>query len=561
MTAGVFQARASLDDFFGRMESHGFSGAVLVAHRGEILLESGYGLAIPEYGVSVTPDTAFDIGSLTMELTAAAVLRLEMEGALRTEDPVRLHLETFIASRGWTIRVPKEIGRLRIDELLSHAAPFPELEVESFASELDYLKAILATPVGKERDDPRVSRCGYDLLGWIIASAAGQSFERVLASRLFRPAGMKDSGHRNQSWNRNQVAEYHDWTTRRAGFQGGSPLDRAGGLLLRGSTGLLSSVRDLYRWHRALQSDAVLSAKAIEKLNALRRADSGNGRNDPRSSGVSGSDPGLGGFFIDRYYPDEDLRLIVLANTTLNEQLEPVWLRRQIEGILFGGPVVFPTRSSARGASVARYAGAWVFDELGIVTSWQEQGRLRVDTENRRMMLALTFPGVDKGADIDSTTSIVFELLDCLARESLENFSPPLAAGVDIEQYTLHLSDWWRRQYLPGGRLVDVRVLHQQSVEDRGALLIANFVAVELERDVHLMRATVDASGQWLFDWEPLPERFELTPAPLGGGRFSAWNCLYETGTELEFQGESAEEMRLLIRGRHQSSEGRRIPT
>jgi CubicO group peptidase (beta-lactamase class C family) len=563
MTAAVSQVRASLHDFFCRMESHGFSGAVLVADRGEILLESGYGLAIPQYGVSVTPDTAFDIGSLTMQFTAAAVLRLEMEGALRTADAIRLHLETFIAGHGWTMRVPKEIGRLTIDQLLSHDAPLPRVEPEKFDSELDYLRAILDASVDRTQGEARISSCGYDLLGWIIASAAGQSLERVLASRLFRPAGMKDSGHRSQSWNRNQVAEYHDWITRRSGFQGGSPLERSGASFLRGSSGLLSSVRDLHRWRLALQGDLILSAEAIAKFHALQADDSAPGAlRDRQSSGVSGFDPVLGACFLDWHYPGEDLRLIVLANTTLNEQLEPDWLRRQIEGILLGGPVVFPPRSSARGTvSVARYAGAWVFDDLGILTTWQEQGRLRADTESRPLMLALIFPGVEKRADTEATRSIVFELLDCLARESLESFSLPLAAGIDVEDYTTRMSDWWRRQYAPGGRLVDVRVLHQQSGEHRGTLQTWSFVTVELERDVHLIRATVDASGQWLFEWEPLPERLELTPAPLGDGRFSAWNCLYETGTELEFQGENAEEMRLRIQGRDRSSEGRRIAT
>jgi CubicO group peptidase (beta-lactamase class C family) len=545
------------------MEAHGFSGAVLIARSGEILLESGYGLAIPRYGVSVTPETAFDIGSLTMQFTAAAVLRLEMEGALRTEDPIRLHLETFIAGRGWTMRVPKEIGRLTIDQLLSHDAPLAYVESETFSSELDYLRAILDSPIDREWGESRISPRGYDLLGWVVASAAGQSLERVLASRLFRPAGMKDSGHRSQSWNRNQVAEYHDWITRRSGFQGGSPLERSAASFLRGSSGLLSSVRDLYRWRRVLQSDLILSAKAIETFNGLRAGEPpAGGPGDRPSSGVSGYDPGLGAFFIDWHYPGEDLLLIVLTNTTLNEQLEPGWLRRQIEGILFGGPVVFAPRSSARGSvSVARYAGAWVFDDLGIATTWQEQGRLRVDTESRRLMLALIFPGVENGAVTDSTRSIVFELLDCLARESLESFSLPLAAGIDVEQYTRRLSDWWRRQYAPGGRLVDVRVLHQQSVENRGVLLVSSFVAVELERDVHLIRATVDAAGQWHFEPEPLAERLDLTPAPLGGGRFSAWNFLYETGTELEFQGERAEEMRLFVHGSHRTIEGRLIAT
>jgi CubicO group peptidase (beta-lactamase class C family) len=77
---------ADLDGFFSRLADHGFSGSVLVTRHGEILLRKGYGLADRKTGAPVEVDTAFDIGSITKQFTATAILRLEMEGRRKPED-------------------------------------------------------------------------------------------------------------------------------------------------------------------------------------------------------------------------------------------------------------------------------------------------------------------------------------------------------------------------------------------------------------------------------------------------------------------------------------------
>ncbi len=83
----------TLDEYLRSRVSHGFSGAVLVAHEGEIVLRRGYGTADPESGAPITAETVFDIGSITKPFTAAAILALEMDGKLSTVDDLyRWHL-------------------------------------------------------------------------------------------------------------------------------------------------------------------------------------------------------------------------------------------------------------------------------------------------------------------------------------------------------------------------------------------------------------------------------------------------------------------------------------
>jgi len=74
---------AALDGYLRRVEAFGFSGSVLVARQGKILLDAGYGFADEERGEPYTAATQFDIASVSKQFTAAAILELEREGRLR----------------------------------------------------------------------------------------------------------------------------------------------------------------------------------------------------------------------------------------------------------------------------------------------------------------------------------------------------------------------------------------------------------------------------------------------------------------------------------------------
>ena len=64
-----------LDEYLTRVAPFGFSGAVLVARDGEVVLDEGYGLAIRSGGVANTPETVFSTGSITKQFTAAAIMK------------------------------------------------------------------------------------------------------------------------------------------------------------------------------------------------------------------------------------------------------------------------------------------------------------------------------------------------------------------------------------------------------------------------------------------------------------------------------------------------------
>src|SRR4051812_37086196 len=66
-----------------------FSGTVLLAKDGKVVLRKSYGMANYELGVPNTPETVYRIGSITKSFTGLAVLQLEERGLLKVGDPAR----------------------------------------------------------------------------------------------------------------------------------------------------------------------------------------------------------------------------------------------------------------------------------------------------------------------------------------------------------------------------------------------------------------------------------------------------------------------------------------
>ena len=62
------------------VRSANFAGQVLVEKNGTVLFEKAYGFADREHHVANTPATQFHIASMSMQFTAAAVLRLVDSG-------------------------------------------------------------------------------------------------------------------------------------------------------------------------------------------------------------------------------------------------------------------------------------------------------------------------------------------------------------------------------------------------------------------------------------------------------------------------------------------------
>lgn len=254
---------ARVENYLARMEKHGFSGSVLVEIDGKKILSRGYGFSDRNNNLKNTPETVFDIGSITKQFTGAAIIKLEMQGKLSVEDKLTKYFEN----------VPPDKSRITIHDLLRHQTGLPSVVGGDFdaVSESEFLQKVFAAPLQFENGKKfSYSNVGYSLLGIIIEKVSGMSYEKYLYENLWKPAGMKNTGYTRPKFEVATVAVGYEnesvWGRPNAkSWDKNAPFWH-----LKANGGILSTAEDLYLWHRALLKDRILSKEAKAKYFAPR---------------------------------------------------------------------------------------------------------------------------------------------------------------------------------------------------------------------------------------------------------------------------------------------------
>lgn len=296
------------------LSKKGFAGSVLLASGGDVLMTRGYGLADRSGGRAVTPETGFDIGSLVKPITAVAVLQLESQGKLRTDDT----LGKFFPG------VPADKSTLTVSELLDHSSGLPDI-VDANSAPIDYTsdfdyqpvsrdeivrRALRATLIFAPGKKSEYSNLGYSLLGAIIEKVSGEGYEAYVQDHILRSAGMSRTGYLIPGWKSGELAVgYHK------GERWGTPLEHpwlADGPSwnLRANGGMLSTVQDLYKWIQALEGNTLLTPAAKQKFFDLYVHRNKRGT---RTMGAAGSNDVFDASYL--WYVDEHRVLIMLTNS------------------------------------------------------------------------------------------------------------------------------------------------------------------------------------------------------------------------------------------------------
>ena len=105
------------------MAEHGVAGAALaVTRNGEVLYTKGYGRADVDKGVDVTLDTPFAIGACTMTYTAWGLLKLQDQGKLSVNLPLRTYMKLEPGTR------PHAFGKIPLARFLAMSGGLPDRE-------------------------------------------------------------------------------------------------------------------------------------------------------------------------------------------------------------------------------------------------------------------------------------------------------------------------------------------------------------------------------------------------------------------------------------------------
>ena len=250
-----------VDTYLTRLVPFGWSGAVLVAQNGEVVLNKGYGLANRARTQLWTSDTVGNIGSITKQFTAAAILRLEARGRLSVRDPMAKYLPG----------VPADKSAITLHHLLTHTSglrgDLGGTDEEPIGRD-ELAARVLASPLAHPPGEAfEYSNEGYSLLAAIVERVSGKPYEQFLHDELFVPARMTKTGYLIPAYKDNELALGY----RADGSLWGLVYKRqwrpeGPGWYLTGNGGIQSTTGDLYQWHLALEGDAILPATERTKL-------------------------------------------------------------------------------------------------------------------------------------------------------------------------------------------------------------------------------------------------------------------------------------------------------
>lgn len=281
---------------------------------GKLVKHQCYGKANIELDVPAQKGDLYEIGSITKQFTAVAIMLLVEEGKIALEDPVSKYLP----------EAPSAWSGIRIRHLLYQTSGLPDYVFEPGLGLTDqFERRQFMETIGKAPMDfePGVawsySNTNYALLGWVIEKAAGKPYTEFLTDRVLKPIGM----------NRTTFCDPDSILIRRAaGYMnvtGGLTRAEFSTASINSDGTIISCVDDMLKWDRALQDRKLLKNSSYDLLwskavlNSGRWRPYGMGFNVPLPGGTpyfghGGNSSGYSAGYA--CFPKAGISVVVLGN-------------------------------------------------------------------------------------------------------------------------------------------------------------------------------------------------------------------------------------------------------
>jgi D-alanyl-D-alanine carboxypeptidase len=401
--------------------------SVAIEQDGKIVYQKGFGYADLERHIPVTPETRFPIGSITKSFTGLAVMQLVNAGKVDLDKPAGLYLPDL----------PEPDRSVSVHYLLNHTSGIPNYT--------DLPNFPMANPVGLTRQQviayfetlplqfPSGTRFSYTnsgtyLLGLIVESASGQSYDRYVTDHVLRPFGMTETGfdaHDDGAANR---ARGYNLTADGFGpaplydfeipFSAGSIVSTSGDVLKyrKGvfGPGASPAVRKLILRHVALPNQPNPYA-----LGCLIETNFEGHRKISHSGDIFG----FAAHYA--YYPDDNLTIAILTNTQ-SAAFPPLTIEHKLARVFLDLPAPRLVDLPVPADLGARLSGDYEvgafrlgFDTLGLV---YKDGQL-----------ALSVGGVNRGPPLLLHYQDDGRFVSAMDDEHILIFKPETDGSVDLD--------------------------------------------------------------------------------------------------------------------------------
>jgi len=360
-----------------------FNGSVLIAKKGVIILQKGYGYKDFSAKKLNDKNTIFQICSFTKSFTAMVILKLQEEGKLSVND----HLNRYFPGQ-------KDADKITIQNLLDHTS--------GMANYTDVIgpedSAIISHPVTRQRvldifiqksvhfkPGSKFEYCnsGYYLLGIIIEKLSGMPYDKAVRRLILSPLRMTHTGF--DFINLNDTSKAIGYVSFNKNEH--SPAVKWDSTVTYSAGAIYSTVGDLYRWGAAIAKGEILSKDSWKQAFAPNLENYGDGwwidslyRNKYITH--SGGIQGFMSNFI--YYPDSNVTIILLNN--FGNYGQSLWgVNMGLSAIMFNKPYanwVVHTESNIDETALKQYAGKYIYNKQHSLIITFENGKLYVEATN-----------------------------------------------------------------------------------------------------------------------------------------------------------------------------------
>lgn len=307
---------------FGNTNEPG--GVFLITQHGKKLYQKAFGKANLELNVNMTSGNVFQIGSMTKQFTAVAILMLEQEGKLNVNDPISKYIKDYPNGDQITIHHLlthtsgiKDFTKIKSLSSIAQKEMKPEEMVNFFKNEpVDFAP-------GEKFD---YNNSGYVILGYIIELASGSTYEDFIKKNIFDKAGMRHSYYASDRKVIPQRA--YGYHKKEQGFVNKTIISFS---VPFSSGSLMSTADDMLKWQQALNQNLLLNSKETQKafqkykLNNGEEFTYGYGWHLKDLNGIPDREHGgsvFGFKSMGVYIPDEDIYVIGLSNCDCHSPTE-----------------------------------------------------------------------------------------------------------------------------------------------------------------------------------------------------------------------------------------------
>lgn len=249
-------------------DSTGPGGVFLLAKRGTIVYHKAFGKANLELGVDLDTGSVFQIGSMTKQFTAVAILLLEQQGKLRVEQPVSAFIRDYPHGDSITIH-----------HLLTHTSGIRDFTKMDTINKIALKEMTAKELVDVFKNEPmdfrpgekfEYNNSGYVLLGYIIELVSGMSYKDFIGQEIFSKLGMSHSSY---------ATDTRVIPNRAYGYQ------KKKGIYVNrtiinfsvpfSSGALMSTTRDMLTWQNALNTEVLLTKASARKAFSTYKLNNG----------------------------------------------------------------------------------------------------------------------------------------------------------------------------------------------------------------------------------------------------------------------------------------------